>query len=139
MDPNDEISDEQIWSVLSKLNLNKTIEWLDESITEEGLSLSAGQRQLLCVARAMLRESSILIMDESTSSLDEESEQILLDLIMKTNKTVISIAHKISNILNYDKIIVVDKGLIAEVGSPKELINKKNSIFNTLLFKQKSK
>ena len=87
----------------------------------------------------MLRESSILIMDESTSSLDEESEQILLDLIMKTNKTVISIAHKISNILNYDKIIVVDKGLIAEVGSPKELINKKNSIFNTLLFKQKSK
>ncbi|XP_054166952.1 ATP-binding cassette sub-family C member 9-like [Oppia nitens] len=136
LDPNNQLTDQQIWTVLRQLNLNKSIESLDDVITEEGLNLSTGQRQLLCIARALLRESTILVMDESTSSLDEESEHLVLDLIRQTNKTVISIAHKLSTILDYDKIIVVDKGVISEIGSPKELINRKDSLFNTLLFKQ---
>ncbi|CAG2117229.1 unnamed protein product, partial [Medioppia subpectinata] len=114
MDPNHSISDDKIWSVLNELNLKHSIGSLEEMITEEGLNLSAGQRQMLCIGRALLRDSQILIMDESTSALDEESEQLILDLIHKSNKTVISIAHKLSNILNYDKIVVVDNGLIAE-------------------------
>ncbi|CAG2164179.1 unnamed protein product, partial [Oppiella nova] len=87
LDPNKEISDDKIRGVLSELNLNSSISSLDEYITEEGLNLSAGQRQMLCIARALLRDSAVLIMDESTSSLDEESEQLILDLIKKTNKT----------------------------------------------------
>lgn len=139
LDPRNEKTDDQIWTVLSQLCVERSVNFLDEPITEEGQNLSAGQRQLLCIARAFLRDSSILIMDESTSSLDESSEQMLNDLIIKSNKTVVSIAHKISNILSFDTIIVVDKGCVAEVGSPKQLIQNKASIFNTLLFKQKTK
>ncbi len=136
MDPSHVNSDEEIWSVLNQLNLNKTISSLDDHYSEEGLSLSAGQRQLLCTARAFLRKSSILIMDESTSSLDKETEQLILNIIAKTEKTVISIAHRIINIINCDKVLVLDQGIIAEMGPPQQLLAKKDSIFNSLLHKQ---
>lgn len=137
LDPKNETTDAHMWSVLKKLEMETSDNFLDETITEEGQNLSGGQRQLLCIARALLRSSSILIMDESTSGLDERSEQILMSLIMASNKTVVSIAHKITNILSFDTIIVVDRGQIAEMGPPKELIHRKDSIFNSLLFKQK--
>ncbi len=99
---------------------------LDTLIGENGVKLSGGQRQRLALARAMLRDTPILILDEATSSLDTESEryiQAALETIMQ-GRTTLVIAHRLSTIENAHKIVVVDKGLVVEVGSHKELLAK---------------
>ena len=128
-----------MWSVLKQTNLNNIISSLDEHVNEEGNNYSVGQRQLFCLSRALLRRTTILIMDEATSSLDHESERLINDIIMKTPRTVVSIAHKLSNIINFDKIIVLDVGgEIKEIGSPKELMENKDSFFSQMIKTQMS-
>jgi ABC-type multidrug transport system fused ATPase/permease subunit len=98
----------------------------DTLIGERGVLLSGGERQRLAISRAILAEPEILVFDEATSSLDTESEKIVqaaLDEISE-GKTVIAIAHRLSTLANFDKIIVVDKGAIAEIGPHHELIQK---------------
>ena len=105
----------------------------DTIIGERGLKLSGGQRQRICIARAIYKNPPILVFDEATSSLDSKSEksvQSAVEKVMKDRTTII-IAHRLSTIKNVDKIIVIDKGRIIEVGSHKELI-KKNNIYSKL-------
>ena len=93
---------------------------------ERGVKLSGGQRQRIAIARAILKNSPILILDEATSALDNKTESDVIDAMnnLMTNKTVIAIAHRLSTLKNMDKIIVIDKGKIIEVGTPSELLDK---------------
>ena len=98
------------------------------------MNLSLGERQLICIARAILRKSKIYILDEATSSVDDYTEQLIQKVLKKFLKdcTVLTIAHRINTILNYDRIFVLEKGELIETGTPKELINKGKGIFYEL-------
>jgi subfamily B ATP-binding cassette protein MsbA len=105
----------------------------DSSIGEKGTLLSSGQRQRLAIARALLKDSPVLIFDEATSALDSESEKLIqtaLDNIMK-DRTVFIIAHRLSTVRSADRIFVVDGGRIAENGTHDELLEK-NGIYRKL-------
>ena len=126
----DSISDDIIKKAAIAANANEFIKELPEGydtiIGERGVKLSGGQRQRIAIARAIVKNPPILILDEATSSLDTESEKIVQDAIEKLmhNRTVIVIAHRLSTVHNADKIIVLDKGLIIDMGTHEELINK---------------
>ena len=98
---------------------------IDSFVGEKGIKLSGGERQRLAFARAIIKDSPILLLDEATSALDNENEQFLQKSLLNyaNEKTVITIAHKLSSIINVDKIIFVKDGRIVEVGSHLELIN----------------
>jgi ATP-binding cassette subfamily B protein len=103
-------------------------------VGERGMKLSGGERQRVAIARAILRDAPILILDEATSSLDSESEQLIkesLDILMK-GKTVIVIAHRLSTIMKMDRIIIIDRGGIVEEGKHEELLQKKGGLYEKL-------
>ena len=107
---------------------------LDTKIGERGVLLSGGQKQRVAIARAFIKNAPIVILDEATSALDNRSEAIVqkaIDNLMK-NKTVLVIAHRLSTVRNADKIVVVNRGEIAEIGTHSELISKKNGIYSSL-------
>ena len=99
-----------------------------------GENLSVGQRQLVCLARALLRKTKILILDEATAAVDLETDDLIQATIRKEFKdcTVLTIAHRLNTIMDYDKIMVLDKGLIAEYDSPDHLMENSNSIFHSM-------
>ena len=136
LDPSGKYSDETMIECLKSIDMDYILEedGLNFMVKENGDNLSAGERQLICMARAMIRESKIIVMDEATSSIDYNTEQLTQKVILNNlkNSTVITIAHRIKTILEYDKILVFEQGLLVEQGSPKELIDKKNGHFYTL-------
>lgn len=136
LDPCHEYEDDRIWSVLNSFQLNKCITHLDEEISDD--QFSSGQRQLMCCARAFLRDSKVLIMDESTAALDKKSELIVLKQIFESNKTIIVIAHNIEHIANFDRVLVVDKGRIVEFDRPERLLDNEQTLFYSLYHKQVS-
>ena len=126
---NEQATDEQLEEVVRMAHLDEfahTLEkGLDTFVGERGASLSGGQRQRIAIARAMLKNSPIVILDEATSALDNKSEAIVqkaLDNLIK-NRTVFVIAHRLSTIQNADRIAVVDEGKLAELGTHDELMN----------------
>ncbi len=124
------ISDETIEKVTQFVNADRFIDHLpgrfDEPVVERGATLSSGQRQLLSFARALAFDPKILILDEATSNIDTETELLIQDAIQKmiTGRTTIIVAHRLSTIQHADKIIVMHKGKIREVGTHQELLDK---------------
>lgn len=108
---------------------------LDTIIGERGITLSGGQRQRVAIARALIKEPKILILDEATSALDAESEYFVQKALETATqgRTVVTIAHRLSTIKNADKIVVLDRGQVAETGTYKELIGLNNGYFKRLM------
>ncbi|PLW17293.1 hypothetical protein PCASD_18374 [Puccinia coronata f. sp. avenae] len=136
LDPEGSKTDEELWRVLEHSKLKAHIQslegGLDARIEEGGNNLSNGQRQLLCLARAMLLKSSkILVMDEATSSVDPETDSDIQAVIRNEFKsfTVLVIAHRLNTILDCDKILVINKGKVVEFDTPSNLRNNKDSEF----------
>lgn len=123
-------SKDDIIDICKKLNLHdfimSTENGYDTIVGHNGIKLSGGQKQRISIARALLSDKEILLLDEATSALDNITEKAIQDVIDKTNKTVISIAHRLSTLENYDKIFVFSKDGIVESGTHNELLSNKN-------------
>ncbi|KAK4235430.1 hypothetical protein C8A03DRAFT_36723 [Achaetomium macrosporum] len=102
---------------------------LSSPVTESGNNLSQGQRQLLCLARALLKNPTVLVMDEATASIDYATDSAIQETIRELTSTIITIAHRLQTIVDYDKVLVLDKGQIVEYGHPWELMRKAGGSF----------
>jgi len=138
LDPFQKYSDKDIWSALELSNLQEFVKGLEQGlnfeVNEGGENLSVGQRQLVCLARALLRKTKVLVLDEATAAVDLETD----DLIQKTIRnqfadcTVLTIAHRLNTIMDYDRIMVLDKGELKEFDSPDNLLKDTEGIFYSL-------
>ena len=135
IDPINAYKDEEIIKVIEKIGFDYLIkrnnEGLDQKISENGNNLSLGEKQLICIARGILRKTKIFVLDEATASIDIKTEDIIqkaLDEILK-DSTMIIIAHRIRTVMKANKILVLDNGKVVEFGTPENLIKNKNSYF----------
>ena len=137
IDPFNKIEGSEIIEILKNIGFDYTEsddKIMDKMIEPGGSNLSVGQKQLVCIARAILRKSKIVVMDEATANIDMNTEQIIqkaLNLVLE-NSTVITVAHRIKTIVNYDKILVLDNGMVKEFDSPTNLLKDENSLFHEL-------
>ena len=140
IDPFNKNKNEDIIQILKDIGFEYTEsddKIMDKMIEQGGSNLSVGQKQLVCIARALLRKSKIVVMDEATANIDMNTEQIIqkaLNLVLE-NSTVITVAHRIKTIINYDKILVLDAGEVKEFDSPTNLLKDENSLFHELFSK----
>ncbi|KAL3972082.1 interferon, gamma-inducible protein 30 [Sarotherodon galilaeus] len=135
LDPFDKFSDEEIWRVLELSHLKSYVSGLQEGLQHEvaegGENLSVGQRQLLCLARALLRKSRILILDEATAAVDLETDNLIQNTIRKefSDCTVLTIAHRLHSIMDSSRVMVLDAGKIVEFDSPSNLLEKEGHFY----------
>ncbi|TMW55712.1 hypothetical protein Poli38472_010594 [Pythium oligandrum] len=144
LDPFNDKTDEELFGVLRKVHLMDDVsKWgagLSHQVTEKGDNLSVGQRQLICIARALLRDSRIIVLDEATANVDQELDR-LIQVAVKENfvgRTSLTIAHRLETIADSDRILVMDHGVVAEYDSPANLLKKPNGIFASLMESTKS-
>lgn len=109
-------------------------EGLNHQVNEGGDNLSIGQRQLVCLARALLRRTNVLVLDEATAAVDLETDSLIQATIRQefNHCTVLTIAHRLHTILDSDRVLVLDNGKVAEFNSPKSLLADNQSIFYSL-------
>ncbi|XP_005914304.2 ATP-binding cassette sub-family C member 2 [Haplochromis burtoni] len=135
LDPFDKFSDEEIWRVLELSHLKSYVsalqEGLQHKVAEGGENLSVGQRQLLCLARALLRKSRILILDEATAAVDLETDNLIQNTIRKefSDCTVLTIAHRLHSIMDSSRVMVLDAGKIVEFDSPNNMLEKEGHFY----------
>ena len=116
----------------SRENAN-IFESLSSPVAESGSNLSQGQRQLLCLARALLKAPKVLLMDEATASIDYATDSKIQETLREVkDSTIITIAHRLQTIIDYDKVLVLDKGKLVEYGAPWELIAQRSGIFQSM-------
>ncbi|KRX07923.1 P-loop containing nucleoside triphosphate hydrolase [Pseudocohnilembus persalinus] len=137
IDPLNLNSDQEIEETLRKCNLEKIFterDGLDTHISENGGNLSVGEKQLICIARALLKKSKVVLIDEATANIDIQTEHMVQETIKKVfeNCTVLTIAHRLNTILGSDRILVLNNGLVDEFDSPKNLLQNPNSLFYKL-------
>ena len=139
LDPFNEFSDDDLWEALKKVKLDDVVTSMsgvslsEKKVSEKGSNFSMGQRQLLCMARAIVKKSKILVMDEATASVDHETDALIQHTVRhELSCTVICVAHRLQTIAFYDKVVVMSEGRVAEFGSPLELMLREGSIFKSM-------
>ena len=138
LDPTSSFSDEQVWAALERCLMQGAVEALPQklatAVAERGESFSVGQRQLLCIARALLREPKLLCMDEATASIDNDSDAEVQEMIRSVfaNTTTLTIAHRLNTVLDGDLVMVMRAGQVAECGPPQELLADPQSALSAL-------
>jgi ATP-binding cassette, subfamily C (CFTR/MRP), member 1 len=143
LDPFGACSDEDLWEVLKKVQMADFIGTLPGGLLEElkeSSSFSQGQMQLLCIARSLLRKPRILVMDEATASIDNETDAAIQQMIRENFKdaTVLTIAHRLNTILDSDRVLVMNDGRVAEFDSPEHLLSKEDSLFKAMIDKSRA-
>lgn len=130
-------TDEQCWEVLHRVNLAERFTSLDQILGDRGTSLSGGQRQRLALARMLLMDTPILVLDEPTSAVDSQNEQLILDAIAASaqGRTLILVAHRLSTVLDADTIVVMRDGVVDATGTHAELLES-SSLYRDLASKQ---
>lgn len=135
LDPANIYTDDQLWRAIELAHLMpfmRTLsDGLDHDVAEGGSNMSVGQRQLFCLARALLKRSKILILDEATAAVDLETDNLIQQTIRTEFKdsSIMTVAHRLETIIDYDRIVVMDNGRLVEVDSPSELIKRPDSKF----------
>ena len=135
IDPFHEHSDSEIINVLNEVRLGNFVEelplGLDTLINANGFNLSAGQKQLVCLARVMIKKSKIVMIDEATANVDIETDEFVQSQLLKIfiDSTVLVIAHRLRTVIDSDLIMVMDQGIVSEIGCPKDLIKSSDSAF----------
>jgi len=139
LDPFGEYTDEEVRLALTDVQMIETINELDMGIhsmvSEGGSNFSVGQRQLLCLARAILRKNKILILDEPTANVDVRTDKLLQEAVSKSfcGATIVSVAHRLDTIIDYDMILVLGDGRILEYGNPNHLLSNLSGAFSSLV------
>lgn len=139
IDPLQEYSDQEIWEALEKCQLagmikDKTSK-LDSRVVENGENWSVGQRQLFYLGRALLKKAKILVVDEATASVDTQTDAVIQKDIRSefAQSTVISVAHRLPTVMDKDKVLVLDSGLVKEFDVPLRLLEQLDSLFAALV------
>ncbi|XP_069974346.1 multidrug resistance-associated protein 1 [Penaeus vannamei] len=138
LDPFNLYDDEKVWSALEHSHLKDFVSGLNaglqHEVSEGGENLSVGQRQLVCLARALLRKTRVLVLDEATAAVDLETDDLIQQTIRRefADCTVITIAHRLNTIMDSSRVLVLDKGEIREFESPENLLKDKKSIFYSM-------
>ncbi|HLZ99870.1 MAG TPA: ATP-binding cassette domain-containing protein [Steroidobacteraceae bacterium] len=137
-----EASDEEVYRAVEAARctefINRLPEGFDTLVGARGMKLSGGQRQRLAIARAFLMDAPIVLLDEATSSLDTESEQSIQEALSRLLKgrTVIAIAHRLSTLDLFDRIVVLDRGRVVEDGAPRRLLQTKGGVYSRMYGRQ---
>ncbi|KAJ3277412.1 Multidrug resistance-associated protein 4, partial [Borealophlyctis nickersoniae] len=135
LDPFGQYTDQDLWDVLDRSNLKSAVAaspgGLDSTVAENGENWSTGQRQLLCLARAMLRRAKVIILDEATASVDLATDEFIQTAIRRdfASATILTIAHRLNTIADYDRVLVLDHGKVKEYDSPAALLANPGSVF----------
>ncbi|GAB1601926.1 multidrug resistance-associated protein 1-like [Argonauta hians] len=135
LDPFDQYTDDQLWTALEQSSMKAVVARYEDGLAhqcdEGGSNLSIGQRQLICLARTLLHKTRILILDEATAAIDMETDELIQKIIRTefADCTILTIAHRINTIMDYDRIMVLDSGYIKEFAAPQKLLKNEKSVF----------
>uniref|UniRef100_A0A663F6A0 Multidrug resistance-associated protein 4 n=1 Tax=Aquila chrysaetos chrysaetos TaxID=223781 RepID=A0A663F6A0_AQUCH len=135
LDPFNEYTDEELWNALEEVQLKEVVEDLpnkmEMQLAESGSNFSVGQRQLVCLARAVLKKNRILIIDEATANVDPRTDEFIQKTIREkfAHCTVLTIAHRLNTIIDSDRIMVLDEGRLKEYGEPYILLQEQDGLF----------
>ncbi|KAA8520376.1 hypothetical protein F0562_014632 [Nyssa sinensis] len=139
LDPLEQYSDNEIWEALDKCQLGDLVrakeEKLESTVADDGENWSVGQRQLFCLGRALLKRSSILVLDEATASVDSATDGVIQKIITQEfkDRTIVTIAHRIHTVIDSDLVLVLSDGRIAEYDTPAKLLEREDSFFSKLI------
>ncbi|KAG5877094.1 hypothetical protein JTB14_006390 [Gonioctena quinquepunctata] len=135
IDPTEQYSDEAIWKALEEVGMKYLISDLREKVTDNGTQFSSGQKQLLCLARAFMNNNKIIVLDESTASMDSETCRLVHDTMKHkfSHCTVLAIAHRLNTVLDADRVMVIGDGEIIEFDDPNVLLANEEGAFRSMI------
>lgn len=134
IDPFNKHSDDVIWDVINRVGLQEIIPTLETFVESSGSTYSSGQKQLFCLARAAITKCKIVVLDEATANMDAETDKMLNRVVDEifSDCTILTIAHRLHSIMQCDKVLVLDRGNIAEYDNPKILKDKEGGLFQKM-------